>query len=91
MQIAFLEGSKATIDFTRLMLKRVTFTGSTLRIRTNEFKAGLARNLQEKVWPLLASGKVKVPIDATFPLAKAAEAHKRMETSQHVGKIVLTV
>ncbi len=91
VQIAFLEGSKATIDFSRLMLKRVTFTGSTLRIRTNDFKAGLARNLQEKVWPLLASGKVKVSIDATFPLAKAAEAHKRMETSQHVGKIVLTV
>ena len=91
VQIAFLEGSKATIDFTRLMLKRVTFTGSTLRIRTNDFKAGLARNLQGKVWPLLSSGKVKVPIDATFPLAKASEAHKRMETSAHVGKIVLTV
>jgi NADPH2:quinone reductase len=91
VQIAFLEGSRATIDFSRLMLKRVTFTGSTLRIRTIEFKAALARSLEEKVWPLLASGKVKVPIDRTFPLAKASDAHRRMETSAHVGKIVLTV
>jgi NADPH2:quinone reductase len=91
VQIAFLEGSKAEIDFTRLMLKRVTFTGSTLRIRTNAFKAELARSLEAKVWPLLAAGKVKVPIDQTFPLAKASEAHRRMESSAHVGKIVLTV
>lgn len=90
VQIAFLEGSKAEIDFTRLMLKRVTFTGSTLRIRTNAFKAGLARALEANVWPLIAQGKVTVPIDATFPLAKAAEAHRRMESSAHVGKIVLT-
>ena len=91
VQIAFLEGSKADLDFTRLMMKRVTYTGSTLRIRTNAFKAGLAQALEAKVWPLLTQGKVKVPIDATFPLAKAADAHRRMETSAHVGKIVLTV
>jgi NADPH2:quinone reductase len=91
VQIAFLEGSKAEIDFTRLMLKRVTFTGSTLRIRTNAFKAGLAQALETKVWPLLAEGKITVPVDATFPLAKAADAHRRMESSAHVGKLVLTV
>ncbi len=90
VQIAFLEGSKAEIDFSRLMLKRVTYTGSTLRIRTNAFKAALAQALEAKVWPLLTQGKVKVPIDATFPLAKAADAHRRMESSAHVGKIVLT-
>ena len=91
VQIAFLEGSKADIDFGRLMMKRVTYTGSTLRIRTNAFKAGLAQALEAKVWPLLAQGKVKVPIDTTFPLAKAADAHRRMEGSAHIGKIVLTV
>jgi NADPH2:quinone reductase len=91
VQIAFLEGAKVTVDLTRLMLKRVTYTGSTLRIRTNEFKAALARSLEDKVWPLLAAGKIKVMVDQTFPLAKASEAHRRMETSAHIGKIVLTV
>jgi NADPH2:quinone reductase len=73
------------------MVKRVTLTGSTLRPRTREVKAGFARALEAQAWPLLASGKIKVVIDSTFPLANAADAHRRMETSQHVGKIVLTV
>ena len=66
-------------------------TGSTLRPRTREVKAGFARALEEKVWPLFGAGKIKVVMDSTFPLAQAADAHRRLETSQHVGKIVLTV
>jgi NADPH:quinone reductase-like Zn-dependent oxidoreductase len=73
------------------MMKRVTLTGSTLRPRTREVKAGFARALESKVWPLLANGRIKVVMDSTFPLARAADAHRRMETSQHIGKIVLTV
>ena len=65
--------------------------GSTLRPRTREVKAGFARALEEKVWPLLSAGKVKVVLDSTFQLAAAAAAHRRLETSQHIGKIVLTV
>jgi NADPH2:quinone reductase len=91
VQIAFLEGAKAELDFTRLMLKRLTFTGSTLRVRTREFKGHLAREIEVKVLPLVTAGKVWVVLDRTFPLASAADAHRRMETSQHVGKIVLKV
>jgi NADPH2:quinone reductase len=69
----------------------VTLSGSTLRPRTREVKAGFAKALESGVWPLLAAGKVKVVLDSTFPLARAAEAHCRLETSEHVGKIVLTV
>jgi putative PIG3 family NAD(P)H quinone oxidoreductase len=90
-QIAFLEGSKATVDLMRLMLKRITLTGSTLRVRSAEVKGELARALEEKVWPLLASGEVKPVIDSTFPLEKAADAHRRMESNAHIGKIILTV
>lgn len=91
VQIATLGGAEATINVARLMVKRVTLTGSTLRPRSREVKARFAKALEETVWPLIASGKVKVVIDSTFPLARAADAHQRMETSQHVGKIVLTV
>jgi NADPH2:quinone reductase len=91
VQIATLGGADAKINIARLMMKRVTLTGSTLRPRTREVKTGFARALEAKVWPLLAAGKVKVVIDSTFPLTKAADAHRRMETSAHVGKIVLTV
>jgi NADPH2:quinone reductase len=73
------------------MVKRVTLTGSTLRPRSREVKAGFARAIEAKLWPLFASGTAKVVMDSTFPLAEAAEAHRRMESSQHVGKIVLTV
>jgi NADPH2:quinone reductase len=73
------------------MMKRLTLTGSTLRPRTRDVKARFARALEKKVWPLYASGRIKVVMDSTFPLAQAADAHRRMETSQHVGKIVLTL
>ena len=91
VQIATLGGPTTTFTLARLMMKRLTLTGSTLRPRTREVKAGFARALEKKVWPLIAAGQVKVIMDSTYPLAQAAEAHRRMETSQHVGKIVLTV
>jgi NADPH2:quinone reductase len=91
VQIATLGGPEAKVNLARLMIKRLTLTGSTLRPRTREVKAGFARALEEKVWPLLAAGKVKVVVDSTFPLADAAAAHRRLESSQHIGKIVLTV
>jgi NADPH:quinone reductase len=91
VQIATLGGADVKINIARLMMKRITLTGSTLRPRTREVKAGFARALESKVWPLIAAGKVKVVMDSTFPLAQAAEAHRRLESSQHIGKIVLTV
>ncbi|MGO9543222.1 MAG: NAD(P)H-quinone oxidoreductase [Rhodomicrobium sp.] len=91
VQIAFLKGSRVQIDLMPVMLKRLTLTGSTLRVRKPEFKAHLARELEQKVWPLLESGKVKIVVDKTFPLAQAAEAHRHMESNAHMGKIVLTL
>jgi NADPH2:quinone reductase len=91
VQIAVLGGAEVKINIARLMMKRVTLTGSTLRPRTREAKAGFARALEAKAWPLLASGKVKVVMDSTFPLAKAADAHRRLESGAHVGKVVLVV
>lgn len=91
VQIATLGGAEAKVNLARLMIKRLTLTGSTLRPRTREVKAGFARALEAKVWPLIAAGKVKVVMDSTFPLAQADEAHRRLESSQHIGKIVLTV
>jgi NADPH2:quinone reductase len=73
------------------MLKRLTHTGSTLRARSVADKAAIARALEDKVWPLIAAGKVMPVIFKTFPLAAAAAAHALMESSQHIGKIVLTV
>jgi NADPH2:quinone reductase len=73
------------------MAKRLVHEGSTLRPRTVAEKAEIAKGIEDKVWPLVAAGKIKPVIDSTFPLAKASEAHARMETSQHIGKIVLTV
>ncbi len=89
--IAFLKGSRVEIDLMPVMLKRLTLTGSTLRPRSPEFKAALARELEQKVWPLIESGKVRIPIDKAFPLAAAADAHRYMEAGAHMGKIVLTV
>ena len=91
VQIAFLQGSKVTINFMRVMLKRLTHTGSTLRARDGAFKGAVAAALREKVWPLIEAGAVKPVIDSTFPLGEVAAAHRRMETNAHVGKIVLTV
>ncbi len=89
--IAFLKGSQAEINLMPLMLKRGSLTGSTLRARTVEQKGAIAAPLRRVVWPLLEQGKVKPQIYRTFPLAQAAEAHRLMETSEHIGKIVLTV
>jgi putative PIG3 family NAD(P)H quinone oxidoreductase len=91
VQIAFQGGPKATVDFRRIMLKRLTHTGSTLRARSVPEKAAIASGLEAKVWPLIAAGKVKPVIYKTFPLAEAAAAHALMESSKHIGKIVLTV
>jgi len=89
--IAFLNGSSAEINLMPVMLKRLTVTGSTLRAMPVVFKAAIAENLRTKVWPLIEVGDVKPVIHATFPLAEAAEAHRLMESNQHIGKIVLTV
>ena len=89
--IAFLGGSKAEVDFLPMMLKRITISGSTLRARSVEFKGAIARNLKAKVWPLVEAGRVKPVVHATFPLAEAAGAHALMESSHHIGKIVLTL
>jgi NADPH2:quinone reductase len=91
VQIAFLGGATVTLDFTRLMVKRLTHTGSTMRPQNLASKARIARALEEKVWPLLAAGSLKPVIHATFPLAEAAKAHAAMEEGTHVGKIVLVV
>ena len=91
IQIASLNGPAENIDFSRLMVKRLIHTGSTLRPRSVEFKAEIAEKLYENVWPLLVTGKVKPIIDSEYELKDAAEAHRRMETSQHIGKIVLNV
>ncbi len=89
--IAFMKGAKVEVNLMPVMLKRLTLTGSTLRPRKPEFKAHLARELEQKVWPLLESGAVKVVVTHSFPLAQAAEAHRQMETAGHMGKIVLLV
>jgi putative PIG3 family NAD(P)H quinone oxidoreductase len=91
VQIAFLRGAKSEANFALLMTKRLTHTGSTLRPRPIAFKAALAGELREKVWPLLGHGKITPVIDATFPLEKAAEAHRRIESGEHFGKIVLKI
>lgn len=89
VSIAFLKGAKAEVNFLPIMLKRLTLTGSTLRARPVEEKAQIARQLEEKIWPLIASGKIHPVIHAEFPLTQAAEAHKLMESSAHIGKIIL--
>jgi NADPH2:quinone reductase len=89
--IAFLGGSKAEIDFLPIMLKRLTVTGSTLRARDVAFKAAIAGKLRETVWPLIEAGRVKPLIHKTFPLTEASEAHALMESSAHIGKIVLEI
>jgi NADPH2:quinone reductase len=89
VNIAFLGGSKSELDLMPVMTKRLTLTGSTLRVRDDVFKARLAAAVRENVWPLLEAGRIKPVIHATFPLADAAEAHRLMESSAHFGKIVL--
>jgi NADPH2:quinone reductase len=89
VQIAFLQGSKVEIDLMRLMLRRLTLTGSTLRAQGPEAKARIARSLKEQVWPLIAQGEFKPVIDSTFKLEEAARAHHRIDDPGHIGKIVL--
>jgi NADPH:quinone reductase len=90
-QIAFLGGSKAEVDFTPLLMKRVTLSGSTLRARPIEMKAKLADALREKVLPLIEAGKVKPLIDSVFAFEDVRQAHARMDTGAHIGKIVLSM
>lgn len=91
VQIAVQGGPKAEINLLHIFLKRLTITGSTLRARDNAFKAAIAEKLREQVWPLLESGDIHPIIDTVLPLAEAAKAHELMESSQHIGKIILTV
>jgi len=89
--IAYLRGPKAEINIDAVMRRRLTISGSTLRPRPVEFKGAIARSLREKIWPLIEAGRIKPEIYQTFPLEQAADAHRLMESSQHIGKIVLTV
>lgn len=89
VMIAFLQGPKAELNLVRLMLKRLTLTGSTLRSRSNEEKARIAQEVERHVWPWIESGQVKPIIDSTFPLAEAEAAHARLSSGAHAGKIVL--
>ena len=91
VQIAFLQGAKVELNFTHVMMKRLTITGSTLRPQSDLAKAEIARQLSQNVWPLLEAGRVVPVIDSEFSLEDASAAHARMETSTHIGKIVLKV
>ncbi len=91
VQIATLGGAKATVNIAKVMVKRLHHTGSTLRPRSNADKAAMVAAIEARVMPLLREGRVKPLMDSTFPLEKAADAHRRMETSEHIGKIVLAV
>ncbi|MBI1989271.1 MAG: NAD(P)H-quinone oxidoreductase [Betaproteobacteria bacterium] len=91
IQLAFALGSKVELNLMPVMLKRLTYTGSTLRTRSPAFKASIAQELEARVWPLIESGRIKPVVHAAFPLAEAAKAHSLMESGAHIGKIVLTV
>lgn len=89
VQLAFNMGSKVELDFMPIMLKRLVYTGSTLRSRPDAFKTQVARELEQKVWPLFANGRLKSVVNTVLPLAQAGEAHRLMESGGHYGKIVL--
>lgn len=89
LMIAFLEGPKVELNFAQIMAKRLTVTGSTLRPQSDAAKAEIAEALRKQMWPLISAGTIKVTIDSEFDLKDAAEAHRRMESSNHIGKIVL--
>ena len=89
VQLAFALGSRIDVDLMPIMLKRLVYTGSTLRSRSREFKAEVARQLEDRVWPLIAEGRIKSVVDSVFPLAEAEAAHRLMESAGHNGKIVL--
>jgi NADPH2:quinone reductase len=90
VNIAFQNGAEATLNLLPLMLKRLTITGSTLRARSFVEKASIAASVQEHVWPLIESGRVKPVVDSVFPMENVAEAHRKMAGSSHIGKILLT-
>ncbi|MEO7031864.1 MAG: zinc-binding dehydrogenase, partial [Herbaspirillum sp.] len=89
--IALLGGAKATVDLGQILRRRLTITGSTLRPRPIAFKAAIAAQLQQRIWPLIEAGKIRPVIHRVFPLEQAAAAHALMESSTHVGKIMLAV
>ena len=89
VQLAFALGSKVEINMMPVMLKRLTYTGSTLRTRPPEFKARIASELREKVWPKIENRAIRVVTDKTFPLSEAVQAHALMESAGHTGKILL--
>jgi putative PIG3 family NAD(P)H quinone oxidoreductase len=91
VQIANLGGTRATVNFAKLMVKRLYHTGSTLRPRSNADKAAMVAAIEARVMPLMREGRIKPLMDSTFPLERAADAHRRMESSEHIGKIVLSV
>ena len=91
MQISTLAGAQTKIDLRKMMSKRLTLTGSTLRNRPVAFKAELARSIEEAVWPLIARGRYKPVVDRLFPLEEAVEAHRRIDGGEHIGKIILTL
>ena len=91
VNIAFLNGSKKEVDFMPLMVKRLMFTGSTLRAQSADVKAKIAQELKQQVWPLLGQQKIKPIIDSVFPFSEVAKAHERMESGQHIGKIILAL
>ena len=91
IQLAFAAGSKVNINLMPVMLKRLSYTGSTLRSRPEEQKKAIANQLREKVWPLFDSGQLKAVVSTTLPLADAQKAHSFMESAEHIGKIVLTL
>jgi len=91
IQLAFAAGSKVEVNLMPVMLKRLTYTGSTLRTRPDAYKARIAQELERKVWPHIESGRIRVVTRQTFPLDAAANAHALMESAQHTGKIVLLV
>ena len=91
VQIAFLQGPKVELNFAQVMMRRLTITGSTLRPQSDLAKARIAAELREKVWPLLSAGQIKPVMDSEFALDEASQAHARMESSGHIGKIVLKV
>jgi len=91
VQIAFLEGPKVELNFAMMMMKRLTITGSTLRAQSDLAKARIAQGLREQVWPHLDAGRIAPVMDSEFPLAQASDAHARLESNAHIGKIVLKV
>ena len=91
VNIAFLKGNSVKLDLSKLMMKRINLTGSTLRPRTTEFKSKIAEELREIIWPLLNTQKIRVHVDSIFPLEKFRDAHILMESGNHLGKIILSL